>query len=139
MNIHKPKVVSTRSRCNAAVLLLAIVVILVIVTVENPHEAGNLPACPFRVLTGWLCPGCGSTRMMHHVMHGEFVLGAKYNPVAFAFVPVLFGAMLHLLFVTVMGRRLHSLSIQGWMFRVMLVLLLGWGFIRNFFDSPATL
>ncbi|MEU6535118.1 DUF2752 domain-containing protein [Streptomyces sp. NPDC047000] len=39
----------------------------------NPHQPGHLlPACPFRLVTGWLCPACGGTRMAYDLMHGHF-------------------------------------------------------------------
>ncbi|WP_225890953.1 DUF2752 domain-containing protein [Streptomyces dioscori] len=39
----------------------------------DPHEAGHaLPACPFRFVTGLLCPACGGTRMTYDLMHGQF-------------------------------------------------------------------
>ncbi|MFD7165331.1 DUF2752 domain-containing protein [Streptomyces violascens] len=38
----------------------------------DPHEAGHLlPACPFRLVTGLLCPACGGTRMTYDLMHGH--------------------------------------------------------------------
>jgi hypothetical protein len=39
----------------------------------DPHEPGHvLPQCPFRLLTGLLCPACGGTRMVYDLMHGRF-------------------------------------------------------------------
>ncbi|MEU4652628.1 DUF2752 domain-containing protein [Streptomyces sp. NPDC023723] len=39
----------------------------------DPHEPGHLlPQCPFRLVTGWLCPACGGTRMVYDLMHGQF-------------------------------------------------------------------
>lgn len=39
----------------------------------NPHEPGHLlPQCPFRYVTGLLCPACGGTRMVYDLMHGQF-------------------------------------------------------------------
>jgi hypothetical protein len=39
----------------------------------NPHEPGHaLPGCPFRFVTGLLCPACGGTRMVYDLMHGQF-------------------------------------------------------------------
>ncbi|KAA0935927.1 DUF2752 domain-containing protein [Streptomyces apricus] len=39
----------------------------------DPHESGHLlPGCPFRLLTGLLCPACGGTRMTYDLMHGQF-------------------------------------------------------------------
>ncbi|MFF3909086.1 DUF2752 domain-containing protein [Streptomyces sp. NPDC001848] len=41
--------------------------------VTDPHEPGHLlPQCPFRLLTGLLCPACGGTRMVYDLMHGHF-------------------------------------------------------------------
>ncbi|MBL3667872.1 DUF2752 domain-containing protein [Streptomyces sp. M2CJ-2] len=39
----------------------------------DPHEPGHvLPRCPFRAVTGLLCPACGGTRMVYDLMHGHF-------------------------------------------------------------------
>ncbi|MFE7892844.1 DUF2752 domain-containing protein [Streptomyces sp. NPDC057412] len=38
----------------------------------DPHESGHwLPRCPFRLVTGLLCPACGGTRMVYDLMHGH--------------------------------------------------------------------
>lgn len=42
----------------------------------------KLPACPFHEQTGIYCPGCGSTRSLTRLFHGD-VLGAfRYNVIA---------------------------------------------------------
>ncbi|MGV9338378.1 DUF2752 domain-containing protein [Streptomyces sp. NPDC003688] len=41
--------------------------------VTDPHQPGHLlPGCPFRMVTGLLCPACGGTRMVYDLMHGHF-------------------------------------------------------------------
>ncbi|MGW4303033.1 DUF2752 domain-containing protein [Streptomyces sp. NPDC004646] len=38
----------------------------------DPHQPGHLlPGCPFRLVTGLLCPACGGTRMVYDLMHGH--------------------------------------------------------------------
>ncbi len=38
----------------------------------DPHQPGHLlPQCPFRLVTGLLCPACGGTRMTYDLMHGR--------------------------------------------------------------------
>ncbi|MFI6441087.1 DUF2752 domain-containing protein [Streptomyces sp. NPDC050759] len=38
----------------------------------DPHDPGHLlPQCPFRMVTGLLCPACGGTRMVYDLMHGH--------------------------------------------------------------------
>src|SRR5690606_2629375 len=32
---------------------------------------GILPSCPFYTLTHWYCPGCGSQRALHALLHGD--------------------------------------------------------------------
>lgn len=58
--------------------------------VADPTRPGSgLPACPFKTVTGYGCPGCGSTRMLHMLVHGDVVAAARYNVVALLMVPVL--------------------------------------------------
>ncbi len=51
----------------------------------DPNEPGNLlPKCPFNWLTGLNCPGCGATRMVHALLHGDVVSAFHYNAVLLA-------------------------------------------------------
>jgi len=38
--------------------------------------------CPFRALTGWDCPLCGSTRMGDALLHGDIRAAFEFNPLA---------------------------------------------------------
>src|SRR5690349_2777045 len=38
------------------------------------------PKCPFHSLTGLLCPGCGSQRALHQILHGHIGASFKLNP-----------------------------------------------------------
>lgn len=61
--------------CTAAAGVLALQVL-------DPTEPGHLPTCPFLAVTGWLCPGCGSLRMLHHLGEGDVMAAAAMNPLA---------------------------------------------------------
>lgn len=51
----------------------------------DPTKPGNLlPKCPFNWLTGLDCPGCGATRMVHALLHGDVVGAFHYNAVLLA-------------------------------------------------------
>jgi hypothetical protein len=51
----------------------------------DPNKPGNLlPKCPFNWLTGLNCPGCGATRMVHALLHGDVVAAFHYNAVLLA-------------------------------------------------------
>lgn len=48
----------------------------------DPNQPGNLlPKCPFKALTGLDCPGCGITRMVHALLHGDVVAAWHFNAV----------------------------------------------------------
>lgn len=54
----------------------------------NPHEPGHLlPQCPFRYVTGLLCPACGGTRMVYDLMHGQFAAAWHDNRVLLLAAP----------------------------------------------------
>ena len=41
-----------------------------------------LPHCLWRTWTGWPCPGCGTTRAMTSLLHGELAHALAFNPLA---------------------------------------------------------
>lgn len=47
------------------------------------------PKCPLLLLTGLYCPGCGSQRALHALLHGQVVRAAGFNVLAVACVPIL--------------------------------------------------
>ena len=38
------------------------------------------PACPFHEMTGWACPGCGATRCVRCIFHGDVRGAFLVNP-----------------------------------------------------------
>src|SRR5690606_7136747 len=47
----------------------------------DPNVAGNpFPPCMFRAFTGWFCIGCGLTRAMHALVHGDLPRAFAMNP-----------------------------------------------------------
>jgi drug/metabolite transporter superfamily protein YnfA len=53
---------------------------LTYIGLADPHRPGSLfPPCPFRLLTGWYCPGCGGLRMTHDVLHVDFPAAVADN------------------------------------------------------------
>ncbi len=51
----------------------------------NPSDYSILPQCPSYKYTGTYCPGCGSQRAIHSLLHGDFAGMMAYNPM---FLPV---------------------------------------------------
>ena len=51
------------------------------------YTAFSLP-CPFRYITGYLCPGCGITTMLVAVSEEDFIAARAANPFLFYTLPV---------------------------------------------------
>jgi len=45
----------------------------------NPSTHGFFPTCLFHSLTGLNCPGCGATRALYALLHGQFSTALKDN------------------------------------------------------------
>ena len=46
----------------------------------NPADVPWLPRCPSALLLGLQCPGCGSTRAVHHLLHLALAAAWRHNP-----------------------------------------------------------
>ena len=58
---------------------LAVSLVLIFYFSYNPADIGFFPKCPFYSFTGFFCPGCGSQRAMHQLLHGHVFTGLKHN------------------------------------------------------------
>jgi hypothetical protein len=52
---------------------------LVVIYRFPPTEYSFYPRCPIYLATHWLCPGCGSTRALHALLHLDFPVAFHYN------------------------------------------------------------
>lgn len=73
---------------NGPVIVLAGLGLAVLYFLLDPARY-PFPRCPFFVLTGLYCPGCGSQRALHALLHGEVVRAAGLNLLAVLSAPVL--------------------------------------------------
>ena len=71
--------------------------------VFEPGKSGFFPACPFRLLTGFTCPGCGTTRAMHEILHGHFATAFMLNPLLLLAIPFLLFALLRYSVIVMRG------------------------------------
>lgn len=79
-------------RCIAptAALGVAAIGVAVVLSRFDPFLAGSqLPPCPLHALSGLYCPGCGSTRCLHALLHGDVALAVAMNPLLVASLPLL--------------------------------------------------
>lgn len=76
-----------------AVIILGIIALGVLYSVVDPAESKWMPKCVFKMVTGYDCPGCGSQRMLHSLLHGDLAGAWQANAFLVLLLPVL-GIML---------------------------------------------
>lgn len=60
-----------------------------IVYAIDPHKSTLFPPCPFKTITGLRCPGCGSTRAVHLLLHGRTGEALDRNLLMVVSIPIL--------------------------------------------------
>jgi hypothetical protein len=98
----------------------------VVTALVDPARAGRFPACPFLTVTGFDCPGCGSLRALHELIHGHLTAAADYNLLLVAFLPCAAAVW----FRTVTGRARPRL-LPRWAVLATIIVLVVWAVIRN--------
>ena len=87
--------------------LLFITVVLVCLYFKNPSEGNPLfPPCPFHYITGFYCPGCGSLRATHQLLHGNIMAAIRYNILMVILLPFVIYLYISQMNITINGRRL---------------------------------
>lgn len=76
---------------------------------SDPTGAAFFPRCPFLTLTGLKCPGCGSQRAIHALMHGEIAEAWRLNALLLIELPLIALLLLS-------GPLSHRLPILGRLF-----------------------
>ena len=69
----------TNRAVGLAVIAIAIIG-LAVYAYFDPAGSVLFPKGPFRMLTGWDCPGCGSQRTIHALLHADIRQAFGYNP-----------------------------------------------------------
>ena len=120
-----------------AVLIPAALTCAVLVAVwlyrVDPEDSVYSPKCLFYLLTGLKCPGCGSQRAIHALLHLQVGAAFGYNALLVLSIPFL--ALLS--FSWTMRRRFPALyerlNGRGTIWTVFAVII-AWWIVRNIFQ-----
>jgi len=116
-------------------LLIACVAVLspaAVVLYRIPPTQGSFyPSCAFHAMTGLNCPGCGATRCLHAVLHGDFRQAVAYNAMLVLALPFLALAGARFGYETWTGRHLPIPRLPAWFIRLLFVLIVCYWIARN--------
>lgn len=118
------------------VIVLAVAVLMllgIIYYALDPSQSGVFPRCTFLSLTGYKCPGCGSQRAIHALLHGDVAAAFKFNALLLISIPwiglCLFAEGVRLRYPRFYDRVNAPLLI--WLY---LAMVLVWWLLRNIFN-----
>ena len=99
----------------------------------NPASPANqfFPKCPFRLLTGMQCPGCGSTRALYQLLHLHPVAAFKFNPLFMLTLPFIVYGFLGYTKSALTGKPQRRLFVPSFYLWAWLVLMIFFWIFRN--------
>jgi hypothetical protein len=118
-------------RLSAATLWVLLAVGAAYLFFFQPGRTGFFPPCPFRTLTGFACPGCGTTRGLHQLLHGNIVAAFELNPLMMLLLPLLGLVLIVYTRSAVTNRPMPRISLSpkyGWLLTGLIV---GFWIFRN--------
>lgn len=114
-------------------IAIGIICFIAIYLLFDPSNSRFFPKCPFLMLTGLKCPGCGSQRAIHALLCGDILSAFRYNALLVISLPIilLYGiAELLRTRYNALYRKLNSPT-AIWAIFVIVVL---WWILRNIFN-----
>lgn len=97
----------------------------------DPAGGVGYPSCPFRALTGFDCPGCGSLRGLHQLLHGNIAAAFAFNPLMVLSVPFVGYSFLSYALLALRGQSLPRVFLPARVIWLLLFLVVSFGIVRN--------
>src|SRR5215468_10118967 len=118
-------------RLIAALVWLSLLVGGAYLYIFEPGKSGFFPPCPFRTLTGLNCPGCGTTRCLHQLLHGEVVNAFELNPLFMVMLPFGIWFLVRYTWAALTGRKLRAIEMKPGYVWPVVGLIVGFWIFRN--------
>ncbi len=97
----------------------------------DPATSGIFPQCPFHYLTGLYCPGCGSLRAIHQLLHANLSQAWAMNPLTVVMAPFLIYGLASEALFELRGQRLPEIVLPAHSIRALCVAIILFGVLRN--------
>jgi hypothetical protein len=104
---------------------------IILLRVFDPATSGVFPPCPLRYLTGLYCPGCGSLRAMHALLHGELGRAWAMNPLMIVTLPFVTYGLVSEALLELRGSRLPEMMLPASWIRAFCVVVVLYAVARN--------
>ncbi|MDP4178429.1 MAG: DUF2752 domain-containing protein [Bacillota bacterium] len=114
------------------IIIAAVIPAAIILYLFNPSTSKIFPPCPFKFLTGYYCPGCGSLRALHQLFHGNLIAALKLNSFMVLCIPLMIYLILSEMKIKIKGRRLFPRIVFSQSFyTIFLTIIILYWILRN--------
>lgn len=120
-------------------MVFSLAAAIILLRFFDPATSGLFPPCPIFYFTGLYCPGCGSLRAVHQLLHGHLQAAWAMNPLSVALFPFLTYGLICEGVLYVRHQRLPQLTLPGKWIRVLGAAILLFGIVRNLPFHPFNL
>jgi hypothetical protein len=120
----------------ALVIILVVAVLMLFALIYyaiDPSTSSMMPRCPFLEFTGYKCPGCGSQRAFHALLHGNVAEAFRYNAMLMIAVPWI-ALCLYAESRRTRNPRLYARLNAPLLILLFLAMVLIWWLLRNIFN-----
>ena len=126
-------------RCRLAAVTVVGLVGLVALFALDPASSSFFAPCPFHALTELHCPGCGTLRALHQLLHGNLRTAFWLNPLMVSSLPFVAYWCVSGLVREVSGRRMPRFFLPAAWIWVLLGVIVLFGIARNIPLYPLSL
>lgn len=78
-----------RKKFPIVMLISTTILLILIYGTFDPEKFRIYPKCPFYMLTGLKCPGCGSQRAIHNLLNLNIQKAFEYNALLVCTIPII--------------------------------------------------
>jgi hypothetical protein len=96
-----------------------------------PTRGSFYPPCFFHLTTGLHCPGCGTTRCLHALVHGDVLQAAAFNFLMLLALPPICYWAITTSYAVLHGRRPKTRRWPRWALTLLLLVFVSYGILRN--------
>lgn len=120
-------------------LLAAVSGVVAVLCLFSPYDSGIYATCPFKALTDFHCPGCGTLRGLYELFHGNLGIAFGLNPLMVLTLPFIAYSILKYSAAGILGWQECKIFIPSALIWSLLVVIISFWVLRNLPYYPFTL
>jgi hypothetical protein len=131
-----------REKIKTILVIIAILLIFAIIFFSDPESCKLIPKCPFFIITGYYCPGCGTFRSfycpgcgtfrsLHNILHGNFSGAIRANILTVILLPFITYSLINRFIIAIKKQPLPEFHIPAILIWILFGIVIAYWVLRN--------